>query len=373
MPQTTQQTSRLSELDWLRVILIVAVFVHHCFMPFNGDGWHIMNADSSKVLDDIMVYFEQLRLPSLFFIAGAGSFILLSKLRSVSFLKAKALRLLLPFTVGVLLVVPPQTYFENIAQYRSLISAFPTLMLEFKVNHLWFIEYLLIFMLLAIAIKPLISSIFASQSDNAIAKRIGLKSATILIALMLAISRVIFEHFFPEDNAFFISEISNIIFYLSFFIIGMVFVAHPVAWRSFSSNRRFSLYCFITVSVAFYAYYFPDYSAYFSLATRWSIWWFLCTLLSYFGLATMLGYAQTYIKSTPAWMRTANQLIFPFYILHQTVIVIIAFFVVQLTLPVWLKASVVLSASFLISAGLCKYLIYKFDALRFLFGLKPRH
>jgi glucan biosynthesis protein C len=74
-----KNTSRLSELDWLRVILIFAVFVHHICMPFNGENWHIMNNESSKVLDDVMVYFEQFRLPILFFIAGVGAVILLSK------------------------------------------------------------------------------------------------------------------------------------------------------------------------------------------------------------------------------------------------------------------------------------------------------
>ena len=81
--------SRLSELDWLRVILILAVFLHHVCMPFNGDGWHIMNNESSKILDDIMVYFEQFRLPILFFISGSGSVILLSKITVKKFVLGK--------------------------------------------------------------------------------------------------------------------------------------------------------------------------------------------------------------------------------------------------------------------------------------------
>ena len=65
MQQMLKHNRRYSELDWLRVLLIFAVFLHHVFMPFNGDGWHVMNNESSKVLDDIMVYFEQLRLQTL--------------------------------------------------------------------------------------------------------------------------------------------------------------------------------------------------------------------------------------------------------------------------------------------------------------------
>ena len=96
----TSQNKRYYELDWLRVILIFAVFLHHVFMPFNGDDWHITNTDSSKLLDDIMVYFEQIRLPILFFIAGAGSYLLLQRSAASAFFKIKIYRLVVPFLLA---------------------------------------------------------------------------------------------------------------------------------------------------------------------------------------------------------------------------------------------------------------------------------
>ena len=148
---------RYYELDWLRVILIFAVFIHHCLMPFNGDDWHIMNSQSSSLLDHIMVYFEQLRLPMLFFVAGAGAFILLNKTTPVVFLKDKVMRLLLPLVIGVMLIVPPQTYIEDISEHASYLSAYPQILLNFDANHLWFIEFLFVFMLVAILIYRLIT------------------------------------------------------------------------------------------------------------------------------------------------------------------------------------------------------------------------
>ncbi|WP_048331323.1 acyltransferase family protein [Bizionia psychrotolerans] len=71
--------SRRYDLDWLRVIAILAVYFHHLCMPFNGDDFHIMNAESSKLLDDIMVFFEQVRLPLLFLISGTGTVLAFSK------------------------------------------------------------------------------------------------------------------------------------------------------------------------------------------------------------------------------------------------------------------------------------------------------
>jgi glucans biosynthesis protein C len=70
MEPTAEIYKRRPELDWLRVILVLTVFLHHVAMPFNGDKWHIMNADKSKLLDDVMVYFEQWRLPLLLLVSG---------------------------------------------------------------------------------------------------------------------------------------------------------------------------------------------------------------------------------------------------------------------------------------------------------------
>jgi len=118
------KVQRYSELDWLRVILILAVFLHHVFMPFNGDKWHVMNTQSSKLLDDIMVYFEQLRLPTLFFIAGAGSLLLLKKTKARTFIISKFHRLFIPLIVGMMLIVPPQNYYENVNEYTGIIDAY---------------------------------------------------------------------------------------------------------------------------------------------------------------------------------------------------------------------------------------------------------
>jgi hypothetical protein len=68
-----------------------------------------------------MVYFEQFRLPILFFISGVGSVILLSKVTAQKFTLNKVTKLLIPLFIGSLLIVPSQTYIENIDQLQSFI------------------------------------------------------------------------------------------------------------------------------------------------------------------------------------------------------------------------------------------------------------
>ena len=62
----------------------------------------------------------------------------------------------------------------------------------------------------------------------------------------------------------------------------------------------------------------------------------------------------------------------PFYLLHQPVIIVIAFFVVQWDAGTTLKLLVVVISSFLITLGLVELLIRPFKPIRMLFGMKPR-
>ena len=370
MNEVLPQRKRYSELDWLRVILIFAVFLHHAFMPFNGDGWHVMNNESSKVLDDIMVYFEQLRLQTLFFIAGAGSLLLLQKTSAKSFMLSKFHRLFIPLLVGMILIVPPQNYIENIADYDSFLSAYGQLMLSFDTNHLWFIEFLLIFMLLAIPFKRFLDGatgiVWLKWLERLSQSQYGLLS----LGLVLVLIRGLAKYLMPDDSHH-IENLSLSVFYLFFFFAGMSFIHSARVWQTLALHRRTYLICLLISTLLFYAYYYsPDLSPYLSLTTRWQIWWLVCTMVSWSGLLTMVGFASAHIRKTPGWLMQTNELIYPFYILHQTVIVVLAFYIVQWQVGIMVKSVCLLVSAFIICASLCYWLIKPFNLMRYLFGLK---
>lgn len=363
---------RLPELDWLRVILILAVFGHHVFMPFNGDEWHVMNKESSKMLDDIMVYFEQIRLQTLFFIAGVGSFILLQKTSTLTFLKGKFFRLFIPLIVGMMFIVPPQHYYENMGEYTSLLAAYEVRIFAFDSKHLWFIEFLIIFMVLAIPFQRFLACRAGVCVSHALSgfyeKKHGLFANVILLILM----RCTLKYFVPEQNHS-IHNLSVTLFYLFFFIAGMCFITRKEIWQFIALHRRTNLMWFVISSVLFYGYYFsPDLSSYLSLEIRWQLWWIVCSLVSWSGLLTVVGYASTYCNKTPKWLEKANELIYPFYIFHQTIIVALGFYIVQWEASIAIKSTLLLLSSFFICALICYYFVRPFKVLRFLFGLKGR-
>jgi glucan biosynthesis protein C len=363
--------SRLSELDWLRVILILAVFLHHVCMPFNGDGWHIMNNESSKILDDIMVYFEQFRLPILFFISGSGSVILLSKITVKKFVLGKFLRLFIPLLAGSLLVIPPQTYIENIVDLQSYWQEYPQLALNFDANHLWFIEYLLVFFMIAIPLNKFFSFSFGIAVVNSVQKLSKYKIGLYLLVILLIVIKVYFSLMFSSDDNK-IENLSSSSFYLFFFIAGMVFIHSKGIWQAVCKQRFYNLMLFFFSTIFFYSYYYsPDLSEYLSLDIRWSIWWIVCCLVAWSALLTLLGYAQFYLTKTPKWLRLSNELIYPFYIFHQTVIVVIGYYVITWQVPILLKIISLFVLSFSITSVICWFVIKPSNTLRFLFGLKP--
>lgn len=364
------ENKRYSELDWLRVILIFAVFLHHVFMPFNGDGWHIMNSDSSKLLDDIMVYFEQVRLQVLFFIAGAGSYILLNKVNYKSFVVNKFHRLFIPLIIGMVFIVPPQIYYEDIQNYSNILSAYRSLMLSFNNNHLWFIEFLIVFMLLALPFHLYLKRWSGENFVNAVTKFTNNKYGLFLLIVPLLALRLALKLVWPEQHQK-IENFSVSLFYLYFFLVGMICIKSDSIWRNIRDRRQTNLKLLIASTILFYLYYFkPDISDYVSLTIRWQLWWLVCTLVSWSALLTLVGYAIYFGTQTPNWLKNSNEYIYPFYILHQTVIVVLGFYIIQWQASIFVKSVALLFSSLLVTCYLCFAVIRPFKPLRYLFGLK---
>ena len=70
-------------------------------------------------------------------------------------------------------------------------------------------------------------------------------------------------------------------------------------------------------------------------------------------------------------MKYANEAVLPFYILHQTVVLALAIFIVRWAIPDGLKFILILTGSFVIVLGLYEFLVRRSNLLRSLFGMKP--
>ncbi|WP_051554526.1 acyltransferase family protein [Maribacter antarcticus] len=366
-------TTRRYDLDWLRVIAILAVYFHHLGMPFNGDGFHIMNSESSKLLDDIMVYFEQFRLPLLFLISGTGTVLAFSKRTWKQFSKERTGRLLIPLIFGILFIVPPQTYFQYINEYSSYWQLYTSG--RFETNHLWFIENLYVISLLVIPLiiflKSQKSKGFKTWFERISSHKMGL----LLGGLPLIILTVVLKRYYPTGSSS-LTNFSETFFYTYFFITGILFASSQLFWENLKKYRRFHLVTFIISTLLFYSYYVVpnDFiEPYLSSSVRWDIWYGLCCLLGWCFVLTLLGYGQVYLNKPSLWLKRMNEAIYPFYILHQTVIVIFGYYIIQLNVNIPVKMTLLFLSSFFVIVLLYRFLIYPFKVTRVLFGMKKKN
>ena len=115
-------------IDWLRIFLILSVFLFHIGMIFNSWGWHVKNdvtCVSKSLLWYIMSFLSTWRMPLLIMVSGAGTYFALGKRTSGQYLGERFKRLFIPLLVGVFTLVPVQVYIEKSAQYDSIFSFYP--------------------------------------------------------------------------------------------------------------------------------------------------------------------------------------------------------------------------------------------------------
>jgi glucan biosynthesis protein C len=164
---TNQTSERQFYIDWLRILLILSVFLFHIGMIFNTWGWHVKNDQQfGGLLQGIMSFLHYWRMPLLFLISGAGTYFALGKRTSAQYLTERFKRLFIPLVVGVFTLVPVQVYIERASSYTSLLDFYPHMFEgiypegNFSWHHLWFIVYLFV---IALLISPFLGMLRSAR------------------------------------------------------------------------------------------------------------------------------------------------------------------------------------------------------------------
>jgi len=169
----------------------------------------------------------------------------------------------------------------------------------------------------------------------------------------------------------------DFVYFLLFFIIGYIIYSDDRFQGAVCRDRWLIFASGVLGLVTFFALF----AVYGDVALEWSLTYvvpwsiiliFAFTLMSWGWALTVLYLAMKHLNFSNKWLEYGNEIIMPFYLLHQPVIIVIAFFVVQLETGVPVKLLVILIGSFLITLGLVELLIRPFKPIRRLFGMKSR-
>jgi hypothetical protein len=365
--------SRLYFLDWLRVIAFALLVFYHTGLIFVDWGFHIQNSSFSDGLKLPMLFLNQWRLPLLFFVSGAGICFALGRRTAGVFAKERFLRILVPLILGIIVIVPPQVYFEWIqrgAFKGSYGEFYPLFFNHITWNHLWFLAYLFVFTLIAIPFFLY----FRNEKGRSIVLRMGLFLSKgiyllILVAPLLVIELTLRSRW--PDNRNLVSDWYNFAFYFFFLIYGYLFAVDGTLWEGVENNRRkYFLLGLFSFGMIYFGWHQPGINFLETFASGKYIFDLFKDLNILCWIFALLGYARHYLaKDSPA-LRYANTAVYPFFILHQTVLIIIGFYVTQYSWSIVAKYITIVVGTFFFTLLIYESLIRRVKVAGFFFGVK---
>lgn len=377
---TTSESKRYYYIDWLRVLAILAVFLFHNARFFDSDDWHVKNAETSLGFTIFIVFTSQWLMPLFFILSGLSAYYALEFQTAKRYVWSKVLRLAVPLIVGMLTHVSYQVYLERLTH-----GDFTGSFLEFLPHyfeggygfggnfawmglHLWYLEMLFVYSILML---PLFLWLKSKRMEPVISRLAGWLAKPGAIFL-LAVPAIIMQLISDAQNHILFGEHWGgwgMLPHLAFFVTGYFIALDSRLIANIEKHRIVSLVMALLVCIALFICRFSPAGEQFLETPAGSV---ARVLHTWFWLMAMMGFAHRYLTHTNRFLKYANEAVLPFYILHQTMILTIGYYIVQLEMPIIIKYVLVTALSFSATAALYESLIRRFNILRFLFGMKLR-
>jgi peptidoglycan/LPS O-acetylase OafA/YrhL len=342
-------------------------------MIFNTWGWHIKNDKQyGGVLLNIMTFLHYWRMPLLFLISGAGTYFALGKRTSGQYLGERFKRLIIPFLIGVFTLVPVQVYLEKSSQYTSLLDFYPHMFDgiypegNFSWHHLWFIVYLFV---IALLISPFLTFFRSSRFSKftRLVEKIVIKPFALNIVIIpLLLSQIVLRQFFEVDTHDLVSDWASMSFYIIFFMSGFILLPNRIIVEAVRKQKFW--YLAEAISVTIIMLKAPQLAG--SERTAEIIRDISSIFVAWTCGVTAIGFARQYLNFDSRLRKLANEAIYPFYLLHQPVIVISGYFMVGWDIQVIWKVVFITLTSFTLTTACYWFIIRPVNLFRIIFGMK---
>ena len=377
---------RIHYFDWLRAIAVFGVVAYHTVLPFARDTWSIANDQQSPMLLAFVYVLESFGLGVLFLIAGASARFALQRRSLRLFLAERGERLVLPFAIGAVTVVPLTGYIMGLhlgtvsGSYISFLAEYPGIVWVNIVRtgaspeiltsvgmHLWFLAWLFICSALALPIFAFLASSVGRSLVDALGRLVQFPGAVLLLGVPMAVPRIILSALPMEQTGW---SLEAFVWFAIIFIVGYVLYCDD---RMVTAVRRDLWLALIVALLGSFAFMFPGFIWQLLPETYGFVpfWMGLMGItgwawsLAILGMGMRAGFMQRPLPSL------ASETALPAYILHFPVVIGISALVVDWSLGFGAKILINLvlgvGATLLVSA-----IVPRTTVLRLLLGLHPR-
>lgn len=331
-------------MDWLRIGAFGLLILYHVGMVFVPWGFHIKNPETVSWAVFPMLAINAWRLPLLFLVSGYASRALLGRTPDAgAFAWGRTLRLVVPLAFAVALVVPPQPWVELVVRHGYPSSYWHFLTHDYfrfgrlgpldlpTWNHMWFVAYLWVYtLLLALAVALFRHLPWQAWFDRAFS------GAGLLIwpMLWLVAVRVLFLPSATETHALFGDWVAHAV-YLPALLFGFGLAGSGPAMSAISRRWPVAL-AMATVGYAAVAAIVSAWPGEVA-APRWvgRAFWTAHALQQWGAVVALIGIADRWWNHESPIRPVLTEAVFPFYIVHQTIIVVAMFWLLGTRLPTW--------------------------------------
>jgi len=375
--------TRRYDLDWLRIIAFGLLIFYHIGMFYVSWDFHVKSTHAGPTIEPLMKLINPWRMTVLFIISGIALRYAMDRAPVGRFLWKRFWRLLLPLVFGIHVIVAPQSWLELLEKQEITATFWPFYKTylagqsDYSIivptwNHLWYLAYLIVYTFTLAAIYPLIKKVGARRK-TAHSRLPWLYSAVVIIPVVIfALHENWLEDVFPSTHAL-VDDWSNHLLYFPFILLAFIYAKSQSVWQII--DRLFVPACLAGGLLAIWQLfvwsltaddvgavpYIEIWVVLHSLAEPAYAW--ACILVA-FGLVRRFAN-----RSSPA-LSYMTEAIFPWYILHQTFIVMAGFWFTRKDIPAITEFICVTCATIAGCLLTHEIIIRRSRLLRPVFGLK---
>lgn len=391
IPEAVRQ--RRHDIDALRVIAFVILIIYHVSCVYSAQSeYHVVSGYRYPWLDFAQIVINRWRMPLLFAVSGIAIGLSLPGRNPGWFASLRTWRLLLPLVFGMLAIVPVQAYCEGVS--RGMVApGFWAFMHRYWLlqpwpagsftgaehgvtwNHLWYLAYLWVYTLVLMALSPLLRSGVVRRLQAWLPTR--LNAATLLLPAVLFFAYLmLLKPRFPETHAL-VGDWYLHAEYFTVFVLGYLVAHDERFWQAVLRLRWRTLavalvaIC-VELSLKAAGRYLPpgeipalaaglDWAMIERAARAMYLW---------SALLAVFGWGRALLDRPFRWLPNATEAVYPWYILHQSLIVLVAYWLIPLRLGAWWEPALVLLGTVAGCLLLHESVIRRVAVLRPLFGLK---